>query len=73
MHSNVSAGHFWARAIPSFTGQAIHPVLVDKDGKCWKLFSFESKRVTQQKLGNDAKKEAKHRRQKLMPEAGEPE
>jgi len=27
------------------TGQAIHPVLVDKDGKSWKLFSFESKRV----------------------------
>jgi len=73
MHSNVSAGHFWARAIPSFTGQAIHPVLVDKDGKRWKLFSFESKRVAQQKLGNDARKGAEHRRQKLMPDAGEPE
>jgi predicted acetyltransferase len=72
LHSNVSAGHFWARAIPSFTGQAIQPVLVDKDGECWKLFSFESKRIAQQKLGNDARKGAKHRR-KPMPEAGEAE
>jgi hypothetical protein len=72
MHSNVSACRFWARAIPSFTGQAIHPVLVDKDGKCWRLFSFDQA-GRQQKLGNDARKGAKQRRQKLMPEVGEPE
>ncbi len=42
MQSNVSAHHFWARAISIFAGEAIHPVRVENDGKCWKLFSFES-------------------------------
>jgi|SRR5271157_424005 len=45
MESNVSAHHFWARAISLFTGEAIHPARVEIDGKCWKLFSFESQRV----------------------------
>jgi predicted acetyltransferase len=44
MQSNVSAYHFWARAISIFTGEAPHPVRVEKGGECWRLFSFESKR-----------------------------
>jgi predicted acetyltransferase len=48
MQSNVSARDFWAHAISILTGEAIHPVRVEKDGKCWMLFSFESKRVAQQ-------------------------
>ncbi len=45
MESNVSAHHFWARAISIFTSEAIHPVRVENGGKSWQLFSFESKRV----------------------------
>jgi predicted acetyltransferase len=41
--SNVSACHFWARAISSFLGGAIHPARVKKDTKLWELYSFESK------------------------------
>jgi predicted acetyltransferase len=43
MQANVAAQHFWARAISGFTGEAIHPGLVEKAGKCWSVFSFESK------------------------------
>jgi len=43
MESNVPARDFWAHAISIFTGEAIRPVRVEKDGKCWILFSFESK------------------------------
>lgn len=45
MRSNRAAQHFWERAISAFTGKAIHPVRVEKDGKYWFLFSFESRRV----------------------------
>jgi predicted acetyltransferase len=45
MEANVSAQQFWARAISIFTGKAIDLVRVENDGKCWKLFSFESKRA----------------------------
>jgi predicted acetyltransferase len=40
MQSNTSAYHFWARAIPAFTGEVIRPVCVEKDGESWTLFSF---------------------------------
>jgi predicted acetyltransferase len=43
MQANVSAELFWERAISEFVGEAVHPVRVDKQGECWKLFSFESK------------------------------
>ncbi len=43
MQSNVVAYNFWERAITKFTGESTDPVLVDKDGERWKLFSFESK------------------------------
>jgi predicted acetyltransferase len=45
MESNVPAREFWARAIAIFAGQAIDPTSVEKDGKRWALFSFESRRV----------------------------
>jgi len=45
MQSNVSAHDFWERAISIFTGETIHPVFAEKDGKHWKLYSFESKHV----------------------------
>jgi predicted acetyltransferase len=45
MESNVPALDFWAHAISIFAGEAIRPVRVEKDGKYWALFSFESKRV----------------------------
>jgi len=43
MQSNTSAYHFWARAISTFTAEAISPVCVEKNGERWTLFSFESK------------------------------
>jgi predicted acetyltransferase len=42
MKSNVSAHDFWTRAISAFTGEPIHPVYVEKGGKRWKLYTFES-------------------------------
>ena len=45
MPSNVPARDFWAHAISKFTAETIHPVCIEKDGKSWTLFSFESKRV----------------------------
>jgi predicted acetyltransferase len=45
MQSNTSAYHFWARAISTLTGEAVSPVSVDRSGKRWTLFSFESKRT----------------------------
>jgi predicted acetyltransferase len=45
MQSNMSAYHFWARAILKLTGKAIHPVRFEKGGERWTLFSFQSKRV----------------------------
>jgi predicted acetyltransferase len=45
MESNSPACDFWAHAISILTGQAIQPVRVERDGQCWTLFSFESRRV----------------------------
>jgi predicted acetyltransferase len=42
MESNIWAHEFWALTIAAFTGAAIHPDRVEIDGKCWKLFLFES-------------------------------
>ena len=46
MQSNMPACGFWAHAIQTFTGEAIRPVPFEKDSERWKLFSFESRRVT---------------------------
>jgi len=42
MESNVPALHFWRRAISTFRGEGIQPVDVERDGKSWKVFLFES-------------------------------
>jgi predicted acetyltransferase len=42
MESNVPAQRFWAEAIFTFTDAPINPVTVQKGGKNWKIFSFES-------------------------------
>jgi predicted acetyltransferase len=42
MQANVSACRFWERAISIFAGEAIPPLRIEKDGKCWNLFAFES-------------------------------
>ena len=39
---NQKAKHFWGRAIGEFLGKTIEPILLDKDGKGWHVFSFES-------------------------------
>jgi predicted acetyltransferase len=44
MQSNVLANLFWEQAISNFNGEAIQPVRVEKGGRYWQLFSFESKR-----------------------------
>jgi predicted acetyltransferase len=44
MQSNVRANLFWEQAIANFIGEAIQPVRVEKGGRHWQLFSFESKR-----------------------------
>jgi predicted acetyltransferase len=45
MESNRAALHFWRRAITAFTGEAILPARVDKDGECWHVFAFECRRA----------------------------
>jgi predicted acetyltransferase len=42
MDANVTARHFWARAIATFSGQAIDPTRTEN----WTVFSFESKTAT---------------------------
>jgi predicted acetyltransferase len=42
MQSNVPARDFWAHAISMLTGKDIKSTRVEKDGKYWSLFSFES-------------------------------
>jgi len=46
MQSNTSARDFWSRAISTFTGETIQPVSVEKNGKQWHVFSFESPAVS---------------------------
>jgi predicted acetyltransferase len=40
---NQKAKDFWGRAINEFLGKMIEPIPLDKDGKGWHIFSFESK------------------------------
>jgi predicted acetyltransferase len=42
MQSNLAAQLFWKRAISTFTRRPAQSVLVEKDGKQWRLFSFKS-------------------------------
>ncbi len=40
MESNRSALIFWQRAITAFTGEAIPPTRIEKDGEPWHVFAF---------------------------------
>jgi len=51
MQSNLSAHHFWDRAISAFTGEAPRPVFAEKGGKHWKLYSFNSEQAAAKSLG----------------------
>jgi hypothetical protein len=42
MQSNLSAQHFWERAITEFTGEAADSAGSEKDGELWRVFRFES-------------------------------
>ncbi len=42
MESNHAASHFWQHAITEFVGRPIQPALIEKNGRQWHLFSFES-------------------------------
>ncbi len=44
MQSNTPAIFFWNRAISDFIGQLIQPVRIEKHGRSWQLYSFESER-----------------------------
>ena len=46
MESNLLARRFWASAISTFTGEAIRPTRFERGTERWRLFSFESKGVT---------------------------
>jgi predicted acetyltransferase len=43
MQSNHSAISFWNRTISEFIRELIQPVRIEKDGKSWQLYSFQSK------------------------------
>ena len=45
MDPNHSAYQFWEHAISVFAGQVICSVRVETGGACWRVFSFEAKRV----------------------------
>lgn len=46
MDSNDSAHKFWEHAISVFAGEVIHSIRVETGGACWRVFSFEAKRVS---------------------------
>jgi predicted acetyltransferase len=43
MHFNRSALHFWQRAIDTFAGHPVDPASIERDGKTWAVFTFESR------------------------------
>jgi predicted acetyltransferase len=43
MQANQAALPFWERAISGFTGKTVAPTRVEKGGKIWSLFSFDSR------------------------------
>lgn len=45
METNQSALPFWERAISAFTGEEARAMRVEKLGKYWRVFSFESRPV----------------------------
>ena len=43
LQSNRAALQFWERAVSSFVGETVLPLIVDKDFQCWHVLTFESK------------------------------
>jgi predicted acetyltransferase len=43
MQANQAALPFWERAISGFTGNTVAPTRLEKGGKLWNLFSFDSR------------------------------
>jgi Predicted acetyltransferase len=43
LQANGAALNFWQRAIAAFAGEAIQSATIEKDGKGWHVFSFESR------------------------------
>ncbi len=41
MEANRSGCRFWERAVGAFTGSAMDSVRVERDGRWWRVFSFE--------------------------------
>lgn len=46
MESNQAGHQFWERAISTFVGEAVRSARIEKGGRGWCVFSFESNRVT---------------------------
>ena len=46
MHSNRAALQFWQRAVDTFAGHALVPLSMERDGKTWAVFTFESRGVS---------------------------
>jgi predicted acetyltransferase len=42
MEGNAPAERFWAAAIAKFRGEAVRSARVEKDGRWWQVFKFES-------------------------------
>ena len=42
MEGNAPAQRFWAAADSKFRAEAVGPVRVEKDGRWWQVFTFES-------------------------------
>ena len=42
MEENAPAQRFWAAAVVKFRGESASPVPVEKDGRWWQVFTFES-------------------------------
>jgi predicted acetyltransferase len=45
MQSNPSATFFWKHAISDFMCESIQPVRIEKDGRSWQLYSFQSEQA----------------------------
>jgi len=42
MHSNSAALIFWQRAIDDYSGHSVEPVSIEREGKTWAVFKFQS-------------------------------
>lgn len=46
MQANIAGINFWQHAITAFTGTAIAPVQMQKDGATWHIYAFKSGNAT---------------------------